>query len=239
MNASFAQAMPKPGNIAFISQSGAHCTSILDLARGRNIGFSKFISLGNKADVNEIQLLQYLADDSATDVLLMYLEDISNGSRFIEVARDITSKCKKPMLAIKSGRSKEGAIAVFSHTGSLANSDTAYDAIIFQGGIQPVEGVNEMFHHATAFANMSLPKSNQIAIVTNAGGTGIMATDVSIRYGLKLAAFNEDTTNKLVNRLSATASIHNPVDIMGDADYHKYEAAIRAVLEDDNVRGGV
>jgi len=239
MNASFAQTMPKPGNIAFISQSGALCTSILDLARGRNIGFSKFISFGNKADVNEIELLQYLAEDSATDVILMYLEDITDGRRFIEVAREITWKRKKPMLAIKSGRSKEEARAVSSHTGSLAGSDAAYDAIFFQGGIQRVEGVNEIFHYATAFASMPLPKSNQIAIVTNAGGSGIMATDASIRHGLKLATFSDNTTDKLRNNLPPTANIHNPVDIIGDADYHRYEIAIRAVLEDDNVHGAI
>ena len=140
MNASFATKMPRQGNIAFISQSGALCTAVLDYADGRNVGFSKFISFGNKADVNEIDLLRYLKDDPDTHVILMYLEDISDGRAFIEIAREITWGARKPMLALKSGRSAEGAKAAASHTGSLAGSDSAYDAIFMQSGIQRVEG---------------------------------------------------------------------------------------------------
>jgi len=239
LNASFATKMPKPGNIAFISQSGALCTAILDFAAGRNIGFSKFISFGNKADVSEIDLLRYLKDDPETDVILMYLEDISSGREFIETAREITWKAKKPMLAIKSGRSPEGAKASASHTGSLAGSDTAYDAIFFQSGIQRVLGVDELFYYALAFANQPVPQGNQIAIVTNAGGPGIMATDAAVRHGLTLAAFSEETLEKLKKDLPPTANIHNPVDVIGDATHERYEAAIRHVLEDDNVNGAI
>jgi len=184
LNASFSTKMPKKGNIAFISQSGALCTAVLDFAEGRNIGFSKFISFGNKADVNEIDLLRYLKDDPDTDVILMYLEDISDGRKFIEIASEITWGANKPMLAIKSGQSPEGARAAASHTGSLAGSDAAYDAIFFQSGIQRVVGVSELFNYAIAFANQPVPKENQIAIITNAGGPGIMATDAAIRNNL-------------------------------------------------------
>jgi acetyl coenzyme A synthetase (ADP forming)-like protein len=239
MNASFARIMPKPGKIAFISQSGALCTSVLDVAAGRNIGFSKFISFGNKADINEIDLLRYLKDDPDTDVILMYIEDITDGKEFIEVARDITLNMGKPILAVKSGRSQEGAQAAASHTGSLVGSDNTYDAIFLQGGIQRVEGVNELFHYAQAFSEQPLPEGNRVAIITNAGGPGIMATDAAIRHGLSLAVFSEATKAKLLEHLPATASIRNPVDLIGDATHERYEAAIRDILMDDGVDGAI
>ncbi len=239
MNASFAVRSPKPGRIAFLSQSGALCTSVLDVAAGRNIGFSKFISFGNKADVTEIDLLGYLKDDPDTQVILMYLEDISDGRRFIETAREIAWDAKKPMLAIKSGVSAEGAKAANSHTGSLAGSDAAYDAIFLQSGIQRVEGVTELFHYAQAFASQPMPRGNRVAIITNAGGPGIMATDAAVRHGLKLAEFSGRTKEKLREHLPPTANIHNPVDVIGDATHQRYEAAMRDVLADEGVDGAV
>ncbi|MFH1489118.1 MAG: acetate--CoA ligase alpha subunit [Pseudomonadota bacterium] len=239
LNASFATKMPKAGNLAFISQSGALCTAVLDYADGRNIGFSKFISFGNKADVNEIDLLRYLKEDPDTDVILMYLEDISNGRAFLETAREITWETHKPMLAIKSGRSLEGARAAASHTGSLAGSDTAYDAIFHQSGIQRVEGVNELFNYAQAFSKQPVPRGNRIAIITNAGGPGIMATDAAIRHNLELAHLSDATKKKLKETLPPTASIQNPVDIIGDATHERYEAALRNVLIDENVDGAI
>ena len=179
MNASFARKMPRPGNIGFISQSGALCTSVLDYAEGRKIGFSKFVSFGNKADVNEIDLLRYLGEDPRTRVICMYLEDLTAGQEFIRVAADISWNKGKPILAVKSGTSSEGAKAAASHTGSLVGSDSAYDAIFLQSGIQRVEGINELFHYAMAFSRQPLPKGRRIAIVTNAGGPGIMATDAA------------------------------------------------------------
>ncbi|MEJ5376396.1 MAG: acetate--CoA ligase [bacterium] len=239
MNASFATKMPARGNIAFISQSGALCTAVLDFAAGRNIGFSKFISFGNKADVNEIDLLAFLKDDPDTQVILMYLEDISSGRQFIEIAREITWASKKPMLAIKSGRSPEGAKAASSHTGSLAGSDAAYDAIFMQSGIQRVETIAELFNYALAFSRQPVPKGNKVAIVTNAGGPGIVATDAAIRYGLTLSRFSEATQDRLRTQLPPTASLVNPVDVIGDATHERYEAAIRAILEDENVDGAI
>ncbi|MBU2550344.1 MAG: acetate--CoA ligase family protein [Proteobacteria bacterium] len=239
LNASFASKMPRRGRIAFISQSGALCTAVLDYADGRNVGFSKFISFGNKADVSEIDLLRYLKDDPDTEVILMYLEDISDGRRFIETAREITWDAKKPMLAVKSGRSPEGAKAAASHTGSLAGSDATYDAIFFQSGIQRVEGIDELFNYAIAFARQPVPKGNRIAIVTNAGGPGIMATDAAMRHGLTLATLSDETQAKLKEHLPSTANIHNPVDIIGDATHERYEAALRQVLEDPGVEGAI
>jgi len=239
MNASFATKMPKAGNIAFISQSGALCTAVLDYAEGRDVGFSKFISFGNKADVNEIDLLRYLKDDPDTDVIVMYLEDITHGRAFLETAREITWQAHKPMLAVKAGRSAEGARAAASHTGSLAGSDNAYDAIFYQSGIQRVEGVAELFNYAHAFAKQPVPKGNRIAIVTNAGGPGIMATDAAIRHNLKIATLSEETEKKLKQVLPPTASIRNPVDVIGDATHERYEAAIRHTLMDENVDGAI
>jgi acetyltransferase len=239
MNASFATKMPKAGNIAFISQSGALCTAVLDYAEGRNIGFSKFVSFGNKTDVNETDLLRYLKDDPDTDVILMYLEDITNGREFLETAREITWDAHKPMLAVKSGRSAEGARAAASHTGSLAGSDSAYDALFYQSGILRVEGVDELFNRAIAFAKQPIPKGNHIAIVTNAGGPGIMATDAAVRHNLKIATFSEETKQKLKKVLPPTANIQNPVDVIGDATHERYEAAIRYILMDENVDGAI
>jgi acetyl coenzyme A synthetase (ADP forming)-like protein len=239
MNASFATKMPKAGNIAFISQSGALCTAVLDYAEGRNIGFSKFVSFGNKADVNETDLLRYLKDDPDTEVILMYLEDITNGREFLETAREITWEAHKPMLAIKSGRSAEGARAAASHTGALVGSDDAYDAIFYQSGILRVEGVAELFNRAIAFAKQPIPKGNRIAIITNAGGPGIMATDAVVRHNLKIATLSEETKQKLKQELPPTASIENPVDVIGDATHQRYEAAIRYVLMDENVDGAI
>jgi len=239
MNASFGRRMPRQGNIAFISQSGALCTSVLDFAEERQFGFSKFISFGNKADVNEVDLLDYLKDDPQTQVILMYLEDITDGRQFVETARTITWDYRKPILAIKSGRSVEGARAASSHTGSLAGSDAAYDAVFFQSGVQRCETIAELFDYAAGYSTQPLPSGDKIAIVTNAGGPGIMATDAAIRHGLKLAQLSPQTCEKLAESLPPNASLANPVDVIGDATHERYEAAIRAVLEDDNVDGAL
>ena len=239
MNASFATKMPRAGNVAFISQSGALCTAVLDYAEGRDIGFSKFVSFGNKADVNEIDLLHYLKDDPDTGVILMYLEDITHGRAFLETAREITWQAHKPMLAVKSGISPEGARAAASHTGVLAGSDSAYEALFRQSGILRVEGVAELFNLALAFAKQPIPKGNRIAIVTNAGGPGIMATDAAVRHNLEIATLSEETKQKLKNELPPTASIENPVDVIGDATHERYEAAIRHILMDENVDGAI
>ena len=237
LNASFARCMPKRGNIAFLSQSGALCAGILDYARGRDIGFSKFISFGNKADVTEMDLLRYLAHDESTDVILMYLETLVDGRAFIELAREITGEIahRKPILAIKSGRTTQGAAAARSHTGALAGSDIVYDAIFAQAGILRVDSVEELFDFAVGFSRQPLPKGNRFAIVTNAGGPGIMATDAAIRHGLELAKLRPETLESLKAKLPPTANLFNPVDVIGDATHERYRAALSAVLTDDNV----
>ena len=239
MNAAFGRKMPEAGNLAFLSQSGALCTSVLDYAEERQMGFSKFVSFGNKADVNEIDLLQYLAEDEKTKVIAMYLEDVTNGRRFIETVRTIFWETGKPMLCLKSGRSPEGAKAVSSHTGSLAGSDSVYDALLIQSGVQRVDTIAELFDYASLYTQQPLPRGNRVAIITNAGGPGIMATDAAVRHGLKLAELSEATQERLRESLPATASLRNPIDVIGDARADRYQAAVHTVLEDENVDMGV
>ena len=172
MNATFGRKMPSAGSLAFISQSGALCTSVLDYAEERQMGFSKFVSFGNKADINEIDLLEYLAKDEKTSVIAMYLEDVTDGRRFVETVRDIFWKTHKPMLCLKSGRSPEGAKAVSSHTGSLAGSDSVYDALLIQAGVQRVDTIAELFDYAALYTTQPLPRGNRLAIITNAGWPG-------------------------------------------------------------------
>jgi acetyltransferase len=239
MNAAFGRKMPGPGNLAFLSQSGALCTSVLDYAEERHMGFSKFISFGNKADVNEIDLLDYLARDPTTDVIAMYLEDISDGRRFIETVREIFWETHKPMLCLKSGRTPEGAKAVSSHTGSLAGSDSVYDALLVQSGVQRVDTIAELFDSAALYCTQPLPRGGRVAIITNAGGPGIMATDAAVRFGLKLAELSPATQEKLKASLPATASLRNPIDVIGDARADRYRSTVRTVLEDDSVDMGM
>ena len=239
MNAAFGRKMPSHGNLAFVSQSGALCCSVLDYAEERHMGFSKFISFGNKADVNEIDLLAYLANDPQTSVIAMYLEDITNGRQFIETARDIFWETRKPMLCLKSGRSPEGAKAASSHTGSLAGSDSVYDALLAQSGVQRVDTIAELFDYAALYTTQPLPKGKRIAIITNAGGPGIMATDAAVKSGLKLAEITEETRNKLKGALPDSASLRNPIDVIGDARSDRYKTAAHEVLNDPGVDMGL
>jgi len=237
LNASFARAMPAPGRIAFLSQSGALCTAVLDYAAGKNIGFSKFVSLGNKADVDEVDLLRYLAEDPETSVILMYLESISRGRALMQAAREITARGAgaRPILAIKSGRTAAGAAAARSHTGALASSAEVVDGVFEQSGIIRCRSIEEMFNTAQLLACQPLPKDDRIAIVTNAGGPGVMATDAAVANGLRLAAFSPETTARLKKALPAAANLKNPVDVIGDAREDRYAAAVDAVFADENV----
>ena len=235
LNASFARRMPLSGNIALISQSGAIGVAALEYAQAERIGLSKFISVGNKGDVNENDLLAYLKDDPQTDVILLYLEDLSDPRGFIHLAREISRR--KPILAIKSGRTVEGARAASSHTGALAGSDEAYDSLFAQSGVLRVESLEELFGYAMAFSSQPFPQGNRVAIVTNAGGPGIMATDACIRHGLTLASLRETTRHTLQRDLPAAANINNPVDILGDAGEDRYALALESVLSDEAVDG--
>jgi acetyltransferase len=235
MNASFSRGTPSAGKIAFVSQSGALCAAILDYAQGENIGFSKFISFGNKADINELDLLNYLKNDPQTKVILMYVEDLVDGQGFIEAAREITGEIKKPILAIKSGRTAQGAKAAASHTGSMMGSDAVYDAIFTQGGVIRVDDVRQMFNYARAFASLPIPQSNRMAIVTNAGGPGIMATDACVKNGLEMAEISSHTVAELKKVLPPTSNFSNPIDVIGDAQRDRYEHAMKSVLAEPNV----
>ena len=237
LNASFARAMPAAGHIAFLSQSGALCTAVLDYAQGKNIGFSKFVSLGNKADIGEVDLLEYLADDPQTSVILMYLEEMSRGHELIEVAGRITREGPhpKPILAIKGGRTAAGAAAAQSHTGALAASDVVCNAVFEQAGIIRAASLEAMFNTAQLLAYQPLPRGRKLAIVTNAGGPGVMATDAAIERGLELARFSGETTAKLKKALPAAANMKNPIDVIGDARDDRYIAAMEAVFTDSEV----
>ncbi|MDO5552183.1 MAG: acetate--CoA ligase family protein [Planctomycetia bacterium] len=239
MNASFASKICDEGSLAFISQSGALCTSVLDYAEARRMGFSKFVSFGNKADVKEVDLLEYLADDPKTKVIAMYLEDISDGKRFQEIASKIFWEKGKTILCLKSGRSAEGAKAVSSHTGSLAGSDRVYDALLTQSGVQRVNSVAELFDVASLYTTQPLPKGRRLAIITNAGGPGIMATDAAVKAGLKLAEISEATKNDLRDKMPEAASLRNPIDVLGDAKNDRYEAAVASIMADPNVDMGM
>ena len=186
MNASFAVGMPRRGKIAFMSQSGALCTSILDMALAQKVGFSRFISLGNKADLNELDFIEAWGNDPESKVIMGYLEGIVDGARFLDVSRRVTKT--KPMIAVKSGTTSAGSRAVSSHTGTLAGSEKAYDAGFNQAGVIRANSVQDLFDWSVAFARQPLPKREGVAIVTNAGGPGIMATDALERAGLQLAS---------------------------------------------------
>ncbi len=237
LNASFARKMPQPGNIAFLSQSGALCTAVLDYAQAKHIGFSKFVSFGNKADISEIDLLYYLKDDPKTKVILLYLEEISDGPGLMEAAKTIIAETGKPILALKSGRTSAGAAAAASHTGSLAGSDDICDAALKQAGIIRCDNIEQMFNIAIAMAYQPMPLGNKVAIITNAGGPGVLATDSAINEGLELAKFSDETTDIFKKSLPKTANIKNPVDVIGDARADRYNVAIKSALEDDGVDG--
>ncbi len=193
LNASFARKMPSEGNIGFLSQSGALCTAVLDYAHAKQIGFSKFVSFGNKADISDIDLMYALRDDPKTKVILVYLEEITDGPGFMRAASDIIRNSGKPVLVIKSGRTKEGAAAAASHTGSLAGSDEVTDAALRQAGVIRCSTIEEMFNIAIAMAYQPLPRGKRVAIITNAGGPGVLATDAAIANKLTLATFSDDT----------------------------------------------
>ncbi len=248
MNASFSARMPALGNISFVSQSGALCTSVLDFAAHRDFGFSKFISIGNKADVDETDVLEYLYHDPDTSVVMVYIEELRDGDRFVEVVRRMTAgERRMPVLVIKSGRTSAGAKAAASHTGAIAGTEAVYDAIFKQAGVIRVDTVNDLFDYANAFSfkqespvgkvKRKLPAGNRVAIVTNAGGPGIIATDMTISSDLELAELSEETVSFLKEHLPSSANFHNPVDVIGDAGYVRYEKAIEGVLKDDNVDG--
>lgn len=235
MNATFLKITPQYGNIALVSQSGAICAATVEDAIAQNIGFSKVISMGNKVDMDENDILELLAYDKETRVIVMYLEDIHDGRRFMQITKKVTREMKKPIIILKSGRTPEGAKAAMSHTGALMGSDETFDALFMQCGIVRVDTMQELFELATVFSKQPVPKSNSgIAIVSNAGGPAIISTDACSKYGLKMADLSgsRDTINKII---PPHGSSRNPVDIVGDADSGRFEKVILEVLSNNNV----
>jgi acetyltransferase len=233
MNATFAPTMPPAGPVAFMSQSGAMGVTILDYAAEYGIGISQFVSIGNKADVSGNDLVRYWGDDERTRVILMYLENFGNPRTFTRLARELTKR--KPMIVVKSGRSAAGARAASSHTGALAGADSAIDALLRQCGVLRAETVEEMFDLAMAFSHQPIPRGNRVAIVTNAGGPGIIIADACEAHGLAVAELTEATRARLATKLPEEASVQNPVDMIASATPQSYRMAVEAVLEDDDV----
>ncbi len=233
LDATFGNEMANAGDVSFMSQSGAFVTAVLDWAAERDVGFKDIVSLGNKAILDEGDFVAEWGDDPDTDVILGYLEDIDDGEEFIRTARKVTQET--PIVLVKSGRTDAGASAAASHTGAMAGSERAYEAGLEQAGTLRVESVQELFDYAQILSGQPLPDGEEIAIVTNAGGPGVMTTDAVGDSDLSLAEFTDDTFETLRETMPEAANIYNPVDIIGDAPAERFESALETVLADDNV----
>ena len=234
MNSTFLKITPKSGQIALVSQSGAICAALCEDASAQGIGFSAVVSMGNKAAMSEIDVLNMLANHKQTKVIVMYLEDMGNGQEFLRVCKNITRKLKKPVLVLKSGRSPEGAKAAMSHTGALMGSDEIYDALLKQSGAIRVDTMEELFDYAVAFAKQPLPTKGGLVIVSNAGGPAIISTDACSKNGIKMAKI-ENIRSKIDAVIPPWGSSRNPVDIVGDADFNRFHNVLDRVLAHPNV----
>ncbi len=239
INTSFTAGMPGRGNIAFMTQSGALAQAVLDWAAGQAIGFSRFVSIGNKADCNENDFIEAWGDDPESKVILAYLEDIRDGAEFMAQARRVAREKRTPIIAIKSGTTDAGTRAISSHTGSLAGSERAYDAAFKQSGVVRADSIEGLFNYSIAFAYQPLLRGNRVVVVTNAGGMGVMATDALERAGLKMARLAPETINALMRDAPEIASALNPIDVRGDAFEDRYEIALRHALADPNVDAAI
>jgi acetyl coenzyme A synthetase (ADP forming)-like protein len=237
LNAAFGQSLDEPGEIALISQSGALIASIQDWAKENKVGFSLIASIGNKAAIDEVDFFEYLKNDENTKVIASYLEDISRGQEFMRIAERVGKV--KPIVILKSGRSEAGAKAASSHTGSLAGSDAAYDCAFQRLGVIRAESIEHLFDICAALAYQPLPKGNRIAVITNAGGPGIMMSDALELSGLKVINIDEETKSNLLKLLPPSASVNNPIDVLGDADKKRYGESLRCLLESKSVDGVV
>lgn len=233
MDATFAEALPERGNIGFVSQSGALGGGILNILKDLNVGFAQFISIGNQADINAETALEYWENDDDVQQILLYMESIANPENFRKLATRISKK--KPIIALKAGRSAAGASAASSHTGSLAGADKAANALLQQSGVIREYSLKNLFATAKVFANCPIPKGNKVAIITNSGGPGIMATDAVCEYGLEMAPITEETKDKLRSFLPAAASVKNPVDMIASAPIDHYKQTLETVIADKNV----
>ena len=230
MNASFANVMPKLGNIAFVSQSGALCTTVIDYAQDLGLGFSKFISIGNKAGAQEFDLIEYLANDQQTKLIAVYSEELSGGSNLINLSRSVTrGDNPKPIIILKAGKTDLGAKTVMSHTGSLSGKNEIYDALFNQSGMIRAQSIQDFFNYIQIFSKNGLVKAQNIAVITNAGGPGVIATDAISDSGLSLAKLSLKTKEKLREVLPPAACTDNPVDILGDARTDRYKQTLEIV----------
>jgi acetate---CoA ligase (ADP-forming) len=237
LNATFSDELPPRGNIAFVSQSGALCAGILRYGIAERIGFSRFLSVGNRAGVDENDLLRSFGGDPATKVILLYIESLADGRRFLETAREVTES--KPVLVIKSGRSAVGERAALSHTGSLASSgqDKLFDALFEQSGVLRAESIGELFRTAKVFASGARLEGPRLAILTNSGGPGIVAADAASRNGLELPPLPPKVADRIRPVLSPSASVANPVDMTADAHAPQYRAALAELVAAPEVQG--
>lgn len=233
MDATFAEALPERGNIGFVSQSGALGGGILNILKDLNLGFAQFISIGNQADINAETAMEYWENDEDVQQILLYMESIANPSNFRKLATRISKK--KPILALKAGRSAAGASAASSHTGSLAGADKAANALLQQSGVIREYSLKNLFSTAKVFANCPIPKGDRVAIITNSGGPGIMATDAVCEYGLQMAQISEETKDKLRSFLPTAASVKNPIDMIASAPIDHYKQTLETVIADKNV----
>jgi acetyl coenzyme A synthetase (ADP forming)-like protein len=237
LNASFGGTLPAVGATGYLSQSGALMAAILDMANAGGIGFSKLVSIGNKADVDELEIIEAFADDPDTKVIAGYLESISDGNAFVRQAERISQK--KPVLLMKAGVTAAGAKAASSHTGSMAGSETAYEAVFERAGVIRCFSLKSQFDFAQGFAYQPLPAGSSVAVITNAGGAGIMAADAIEKQQLTFAKLSEGTIRRLSEKLPAAANLYNPIDVLGDALPDRYQFALDVVLDDPNVNAVV
>jgi acetyl coenzyme A synthetase (ADP forming)-like protein len=237
MNATFGPDGPLTGSLSFMSQSGAFITAVLDWATDQGIGFRDVVSLGNKAVLDETDFVEAWGDDPETDVVVGYLEGIEDGQSFIRAARETSEDT--PVVLVKSGRTEAGAKAAASHTGTIAGSEEAYEAGLDQAGVLRVDTAQDMFDYARALSGLPVPERDSVAVVTNAGGPGVMTTDAIGDSSLSMASFADETVDRLGELLPAAADAFNPVDVIGDADVDRFEAALDAALSDPNVGSAV
>lgn len=237
MNATFAPTMPPTGRTAFLSQSGALGVTILDYAKELGIGVHHFVSVGNKPDVSGNDVLEYWENDPSVGVILMYLESFGNPRRFTKIARRVSKK--KPIVVVKSGRTSAGARAAWSHTGALVSGDNTTEALFNQCGIIRADSIQDLFDYARAFEALPIPRGNRVAIVTNAGGPGIMIADACEDVGLEVSQLSVETTEKLAAWFPEEASVRNPVDMIASANDESYHFALDAVLSDPNVDAAI
>ena len=233
MDACFAESLPERGNIGFVSQSGALGGGILNILKDLNLGFAQFISIGNQADVNAETALEYWENEDDVKQILLYMESIQNPSNFRKLASRISKK--KPILALKAGRSAAGASAASSHTGSLAGADKAANALLNQSGVIREYSLKNLFATAKVFTNCPIPKGDRVAIITNSGGPGIMATDAVCEYGMQMAKISDETKEKLRSFLPSAASVKNPIDMIASAPIEHYKQTLETVIADNNV----